>query len=80
MAGRHSKRQRAQAQVPAQRRAGIELVDALTKLTHLVSPDEMVAGHRRGDYQGFCGDRFQAACLVEPGRGQCQPCQQRAVS
>src|SRR5262249_23472070 len=56
------------------------LVGGVTKLAHLVTPDEMVAGHQRGDYVGFCGDRFQAASLVEPGRGPCQPCQQRATS
>jgi hypothetical protein len=62
------------------RRPGIEVVDAATLLTHLVSPEEMTAGHQRGDFVAFCGDRFQAACMVEPGVGPCQRCQQRAVS
>jgi hypothetical protein len=66
--------------VPAQRRVGIELVDMETKLAHLVSRDELVAGHQRGDYVGFCGTRFVAASLVEPGHGPCQPCQQRAAT
>jgi hypothetical protein len=69
----------APALVSVQRRAGIELVDTLTKLAHLVSPDEMVTGHQRGDYQAFCGDRFVAACLVEPGRGPCQRCREQAM-
>jgi hypothetical protein len=59
---------------------GIDLVDVETKLAHKVSPDELLAGRTRGDYQGFCGTRFMAASMVEPGRGQCQPCQQRARS
>jgi hypothetical protein len=55
-------------------------VDVVTKLAHKVSPDEMVTGHQRGDYLGFCGERFRAACLVEPGRGPCQLCRERATS
>jgi hypothetical protein len=66
--------------VSVQRRADIELVDVATKLAHKVTPDEMAAGHQRGDYVAFCGARFVAASLVEPGRGPCQPCQQRATS
>ncbi|MGH3695874.1 MAG: hypothetical protein ACRDRX_18105 [Pseudonocardiaceae bacterium] len=62
------------AAIPAQRRAGIEVVDALTKLAHLVSADELAAGWVRGDYHARCGARFQAASLVEPGRGRCQGC------
>jgi hypothetical protein len=50
------------------------VVDALTKLAHLVSPDELVTGHQRGDFVAFCGARFMAASLVEPGRGRCPGC------
>jgi hypothetical protein len=68
------RRSSAQAVIPAQRRVGIDVVDAQTKVAHLVSPDELVAGHQRGDYVAFCGARFLAASLVEPGRGQCMEC------
>jgi hypothetical protein len=49
-------------------------VDALTKLAHLVSPDELVTGHQRGKFVALCGVRFLAASLVEPGRGRCAGC------
>lgn len=64
----------ARAVVPLQRRAGIEVVDALTKLAHQVSPDELLAGRQCGDYEAFCGARFRAASMVEPGRGRCAGC------
>jgi hypothetical protein len=74
MAGRHSKRRGADARIPVQRLPGIEVVCAETKLAHLVGLDELVAGHQRGDYLGFCGARFLAASLMEPGRGTCPGC------
>ncbi|HET9255422.1 MAG TPA: hypothetical protein VFO16_09500 [Pseudonocardiaceae bacterium] len=58
----------------APRPPGIEVVCAGTKLAHLVSPDKLLADRRRGNYEAFCGARFPAASLVEPGRGRCQPC------
>jgi hypothetical protein len=67
-------RRRTPAVIPAQRLRDIELVCAQTKLTHLVSADELVTGHQRGDYVALCGARFLAACLVEPGRGWCGEC------
>jgi hypothetical protein len=60
------------------RGGGIDLVDALTKLAHKVSPEELLVGRQWGDYEGFCGLRFMAASLVEPGCGPCQPCRERA--
>jgi hypothetical protein len=66
--------------VPPRRIQGIDLVDVVTKLAHKVTPDELLAGRVRGDYLGFCGARFQAASMVDPGRRWCQPCQQRATS
>ena len=60
--------------VPVHRLRGIEVVDVVTKVTHRVSADELVAGHQRGDFVAFCGARFQAASLVEPGRGRCPGC------
>ena len=68
------RRSPAPAVIPAQRRPGIEVVDALTKLAHLVNPDELAVGRQRGDYQARCGVRFPAASLVEPGRGRCRGC------
>lgn len=53
--------------VPAQRPPGIELVDARTRVAHWVSPDELLAGRARGDYEAFCGARFLAASLTDPG-------------
>ena len=77
MSGRRRWRQSsAPAVIPAQRLQGIELVCAQTKLTHLVSRDELVTGHQRGDYVALCGARFVAASLVEPGRGWCGECAQ----
>jgi hypothetical protein len=76
----HRRRSPAQTQVPVRRRPGIEVVDAATLLTHLVTPGEMTAGHKRGNFVGFCGDRFVAASMVEPGEGPCQRCQLQAAA
>jgi hypothetical protein len=74
MAGKHSKR-RAHAQtIPAQRRPGIELVDARTRVTHRVTSDALLAGRRSGDYQALCGMRVLSASLVDPGRARCAEC------
>ncbi|HET9256429.1 MAG TPA: hypothetical protein VFO16_14690 [Pseudonocardiaceae bacterium] len=79
MAGKHSKRRRAHARAPERRLPGIELVDAQTKLTHRVSPDQLLAGRAHGDYRAMCGAQFPAASMVDPGRGPCQLCQRRAL-
>jgi hypothetical protein len=47
----------AQAVVPVPSLPGIELVDALTRLAHRVSPEELLAGRARGDYEAFRGVR-----------------------
>jgi hypothetical protein len=91
MAGRHRKR-RAHARLPEQRgprlaitdmrlwqRAGIELVDARTRVAHQVSPEELLAGRVRGDYEALCGVRLLAASLTDPGCGRCEPCRQQAA-
>lgn len=44
--GRH--RSGATTTIPAPRRAGIELVDARTRVAHQVSPEELRAGRKRG--------------------------------
>jgi len=74
MAGKHSKRRGAHAQIPAQRRAGIELVDARSGLAHQVRAEQLRAGQARGDYQALCGARLLAASLTDPGHGQCPEC------
>jgi hypothetical protein len=91
MAGRHSK-PRAHARVPeqrgsrraitdtrVQRRPGIELVDARTRMAHQVSPEELLAGRTRGEYEALCGARLLAASLTDPGRGRCEPCRDQAA-
>ncbi|MGH3695677.1 MAG: hypothetical protein ACRDRX_17090 [Pseudonocardiaceae bacterium] len=60
--------------VPVQRRPGIEVVDARTRVAHRVSPDELRTGRHRGDYQAFCGTRLLAASLTDPGRRSCPEC------
>lgn len=62
------------AVVPTQRLPGIELVDARTRVAHRVSPEELLAGRARGDYQARCGAQFLAASLTDPGRGRCPGC------
>lgn len=71
---RWRRRSTARAVIAVQRLPGVEVVDAQTKLAHQVSADELMTGHRRGDYLGLCGVRFRPASLVEPGRGRCPEC------
>jgi hypothetical protein len=74
MAGKHSKRRAHARTIPVQRRPGIKLVDACTRVTHRVTSDELLAGRRSGDYQALCGVRLLSASLTEPGRGRCPEC------
>lgn len=60
--------------VPAPRRPGIELVDARTRVVHRVSADGLLDGRARGDYEAFCGARFLAASLTDPGGVRCRQC------
>lgn len=71
---RRWRRSSASAVVPVQCQPGIELVDALTKVTHQVSAEELLAGRQRGNYEARCGVRFLAASMVEPGHGRCPGC------
>lgn len=64
----------ARTPLPAPRRAGIELVDVHTRVTHQVSPEELFAGRARGDYEALCGVRLLAASLTDPGRSRCPEC------
>jgi hypothetical protein len=74
MAGRHSKRGAHAQKIPAQRRPGIELVDARTRITHRVTSDELLAGRLAGNYEALCGARLLSASLTEPGRRGCPEC------
>lgn len=60
--------------LPAPSRAGIEVVDARTRVVHQVSLDRLLDGRVRGDYEAFCGVRLLAASLTDPGRGRCSEC------
>lgn len=62
------------APVSRPRLPSIELVDARTRVAHQVSPEVLLAGRARGEYEALCGVRLLAASLTEPGRGQCEPC------
>ena len=59
------------AVVPAPCRPGIELVDAQGGVKHRMTPDELLTGRARGNYEAFCGQRLLAASLTDPGRGRC---------
>lgn len=62
------------AATSAQRRPGIELTDARTRVVHRVGSAELMAGHRRGKYQALCGARLLAASLTDPSRSWCRKC------
>ncbi len=76
MAGKHSRCRAHDRTIPVQRRPGIELVDACTRVMHRVTSDELLAGRRSGDYEALCGMRVLAASLVDPGRARCAECAQ----
>lgn len=60
--------------VPVPPRPGIEVVDSLTRITHRVSSDALLAGCLAGTYHALCGARLLAASLTDPGRGRCTEC------
>ena len=60
--------------IPAPRRPGIEVVDSLTRVTHRVTSDALLAGRLVGTYEALCGTRLPAASLTDPGRGRCTEC------
>ncbi|HEX6402765.1 MAG TPA: hypothetical protein VF003_06350 [Pseudonocardiaceae bacterium] len=62
------------AMVPVPRHPGIEVVDSLTRVTHRVSGDALLAGRLIGTYEALCGTRLPAASLTDPGRGRCAQC------
>lgn len=43
-----------------------------------MSPDALLAGRQRGDYEAFCGARFLVANLTALERGFCPLCTRAA--
>ncbi len=66
---------RRRAPAPPRRRT-VELVDAGTLLTHLLTLDAHVTGLRpQGRYVALCGRDVLPAAMVEPGNGRyCHAC------
>lgn len=72
--GSRWRRSSARAVVPAPRRPGVEMVDAVTRVAHRVSPEELLTGRHRGNYQALCSVRLLAASLTDPGYHHCRVC------
>ena len=72
--GKHSRTRGRGAQVPQQRRVGVELVDVTSGLEHRVSPEALLEGRLQGFCWALCGAKVLAASLTDPGRGQCRRC------
>ena len=64
----------AHARISEPRQPGTELVDALSRVAHQVSPEELLAGRQSGSYRAFCGAKFLVASMVDPGHGPCPRC------
>jgi hypothetical protein len=68
MAGQHSKRRGAQAQVPEQRGPRpLGITDAQTHLEHLVTEESLAAHRHSGRFLALCGIEVLAASLTNPG-------------
>ena len=69
-------RSRRAAKAPiATQHPSIELVDGLTRLSHRVTSEELLASRLTGDScTALCGVRVLAASLTDPGRGRCPQC------
>ncbi len=75
MAGRHSKRAGAQVGIPGQRgMRPVGVIDARTRVEHLVSERSVAAHRQAGCYVAHCGAVVLAASLTEPGLGRCPEC------
>ncbi len=61
---------------PKRRRRTVELVDARTRLAHLLTPDPLAAGRLpHGRYLALCGADVLPAAMVDPGCGHyCPSC------
>jgi hypothetical protein len=75
MAGRHSKRAGAQVGIPEQRgMRPVGVIDARTRVEHLVSEQSVAARRHVGCYVARCGAMVLAASLTEPGLDRCPEC------
>lgn len=75
MAGRHSKRSDVDVGIARQRgRRRLGVIDARTRVEHLVSEQSAAAHRHTGCYVAHCGAMVLAASLTEPGRGHCAEC------
>jgi hypothetical protein len=75
MAGRHRRQAHAvRVQTPEQQRRvrPVGIVDARTRVEHLVPED--VLGAPRLSYLAKCGAEVLAASMTDPGRGRCREC------
>jgi hypothetical protein len=73
MAGRHRLKGR-QVRHSSRSRA-VEVVDARTLTTHLLTSDALAVGRLpEGRYTALCGQDVLPACLSEPGAGRCVSC------
>lgn len=55
----------------------VEVTDARTGRTHLVTEKSFAAGCRAGRYGAECGVEVLAASLTAPGIDRCRPCRER---
>jgi hypothetical protein len=60
--------------IPAARCPGVELVDGITRVRHRIGSDELLAGHRAGDYHRLRGMRVLAASLTDRGQWRSTEC------
>ena len=75
MAGRHSKRSGVDVGIAGQRGMRcLGVIDAQTRVEHLVSERSAAAHRHAGCYVAQCGAMVLAASLTEPGRGHCAEC------
>lgn len=75
MAGRHSKRSSEHVGITGQRgMRPLGVIDARTRVEHLVSEQSAAAHRHAGCYVAHCGAVVLAASLTEPGRGRCAEC------
>lgn len=56
----------------------VELIDAETGTTHLVSDEEVDSGRHAGRYVAVCGAVVLAASLTAPAKKYCRSCAQWA--
>lgn len=74
--GRH-RRHAAHAQVSAQRGTRpLGVLDARTRVEHLMSDESAMAHRHSGRYVALCGVEVLAASLTAPEHSRCGPCQE----